>query len=211
MQNRGEFVLDAALEHLTAGGDDGKLLRTEGQHVQDGVRPGSGLHGVHLFLLDHQRDDAGAGQLLAFFHGHITVDGGDHHLGRAVHSQQCGAVDLEQAVAVGDQLDLALFRFGAVDVFAGSSFVQQGRCLVLMQDAGALFPDIEVFFADGQQHWDVLGLDDVPLAEARALELARDDLGDIVAEHLPCRVNSADQFHLFNLLTTQAAGSRRNG
>ena len=139
------------------------------------------------------------------------MDGGDHHLGRAVHSQQCGAVDFEQAVAVGDQLDLALFRFGAVDVFAGSSFVQQGRCLVLMQDAGALFPDVEVFFADGQQHWDVLGLDDVPLAEARALELARDDLGDIVAEHLPRRVNSADQFHLFNLLTTQAAGSRRNG
>ena len=82
----------ALLYKAAAGGDDGKLLRTEGQHVQDGLRPGSGLHGVHLFLLDHQRDDAGAGQLLAFFHGHITVDGGDHHLGRAVHSQQCGAV-----------------------------------------------------------------------------------------------------------------------
>ena len=75
------------------------------------------------------------------------------------------------------------------------TFIKQGGSFVLVQDAGALFPDIEVFFADGQQHWDVLGLDDVPLAEARALELARDDLGDIVAEHLPCRVNSADQLH----------------
>ena len=39
------------------------------------------------------------------------------------------------------------------------------------------------------------GLDDVALAEAGTLELAGNDLGDIVAEHLPCRVFGTDQFH----------------
>ena len=125
------------------------------------------------------------------------MDGGDHHLRGAVDRQQGSAVYFKQAVAVGDQLDLALFRLGAVDVFAGSGFVQQGGRFVLVQNTGALFPDIKIFFADGQQHRDILGLHDVPLAEACPFELARDDLSDIMAEHLPCRINSTDQFHLF--------------
>ena len=90
------------------------------------------------------------------------MDGGDHHLREAVHRQQRLAVDLQQAVAVRDQLDLALLRLGAVDVFARSGLVQQGGSLVLVEDAGVLFPDVEVLLADGEQHRDILRLDDVP-------------------------------------------------
>ena len=50
------------------------------------ITTGSGLHGVHLLLLNDQRDDAGTGKLLAFFHRQVAVDGGDHHLRGAVHS-----------------------------------------------------------------------------------------------------------------------------
>lgn len=71
-----------------------------------------------------------------------------------------------------------------------------------------VFPDVEVLLADGKQHGNILGLDDVPFAEAGILVLARDDLGDIMAEHLPCRVNSTDQFHDGILLTAQASGLR---
>ena len=61
-------------------------------------------------------------------------------------------------------LFVPLLRLGAVDVFARSGLVQQGGCLVLVEDAGLLLPDVEVFFADGEQHGDVLGLDDMALA-----------------------------------------------
>ena len=44
--------------------------------------------------------------------------------------------------------------------------------------------------------------------EAGILVLARDDLGDIMAEHLPCGVNSTDQFHDGILLTARASGLR---
>lgn len=123
------------------------------------------------------------------------MDGGDHHLGRAVDGQQGVAVNLEKAVAVGDEFDLALLRLSAVDVFARGSFIQQGGGFVLVEDAGLLLPDVEILFADGEQHGDVLGLDDMALAEAGTLELAGNDLGNIVAEHLPCRVFGADEFH----------------
>ena len=209
-QDGGEFIFDAALEDLTARGDDRKLLLVEGQDVQDGLVPRCFLHGVHLFLLDDQRDDAGTGQFGSFFHRHVAVDGGDHHLRGAVDRQQSGTVDLEQAVAVGDQLDLALLRLGAVDVPARSGPIEQRGGFVLVEDAGRLFPDVQVLLADAQQHRDILRLDDVALAEAGAFELARKDLGDIVAEHLPCGVFGTDQFHnrfpLF--LTARASGLR---
>ena len=208
LQDGGKFIFDASLEHFAAGGDDAHLLGLHGQHVQDRLCPGGSLHGVHLLLLDDQRDDAGTGQLLALFHRQVAVDGGDHHLRGAVYSHQRLAVDLQQAVAVRDQLDLPLFRRSAVDIFACSGLVQQGSCLVLVEDAGVLFPDVEVLLADGKQHRDILGLDDVPLAETGILVLARDDLGDIMAEHLPCGVNSTDQFHDGILLTARASGLR---
>ena len=106
LEDGSKLVLNAALEHLAAGGDNGKLLLVEGQHVQDGLRPGSSLHGLHLLLLNDQRDDAGTSQLGSLFHRQIAVDRGDHHLGGAVHCQQGPAVDLEQTVAVGDQFGL---------------------------------------------------------------------------------------------------------
>ena len=197
LQNGREFVLDAALEHLAARGDDRKRFGVEGQDVQDRLRARRLLHGVHLLLLDDEGDDAGTGDFCALFHGQVAVDGGDHHLGRAVHGQQGGAVDLEQAVAVGHQLDLSLLGLGAVDVFARRRLVQQGRRLVLVEDTGGLLPDIEVLFADAQQHRDILRLNDMSLAETGALELPREDLGHVVAEHLPHGVFGADQFHAF--------------
>ena len=143
-----KLVLNTALEHLAAGGDNGKLLLVEGQHVQDGLRPGSSLHGLHLLLLNNQRDDAGTSQLGSLFHRQVAVDRGDHHLGGAVHRQQGPAVDLEQTIAVGDQFDLALPGLGAVDILTGSGLVKQGGSFVLVEDAGLFLPDIEVFLAD---------------------------------------------------------------
>ena len=207
-EDGGELILDAALEHLAAGGDDGKLLGQHGQHVQDRLTACGSLHGVHLLLFDDQRDDAGTGQFLALFHGQVAVDGGDHHLGRAVHGQQGFAVDFQQAVAVGDELDLSLFRLGAVDILARSGLVQQRGGFVLVEDAGLFLPDVEVFFADGEQHGDVLRLDDMALAETCALELAGNDLGNVVAEHLACRVFGTNQFHICLLLTGPASGQR---
>ena len=78
------------------------------------------------------------------------MDGSDHHLGCAVHGQQGGAVDLQKTVAVGNQFDLAFLRLSAVDVAARRCLVQKGSGFVLVQDAGALLPDIEILFANGE-------------------------------------------------------------
>ena len=125
------------------------------------------------------------------------MDGGNHHLRGAVDRQQGVPADFQQTVAVCNQLDFPFPGLGAVDVPAGGSPVQQRRRFIFVQDAGLFLPDVEVLFANAQQNRDVLGLDDMALAEPGALELAGDDLGDIVAEHLACRVYGTDQFHCF--------------
>ena len=43
LEDGSKLVLNAALEHLTAGGDDAHLLGLHGQHVQDRLCPGSSL------------------------------------------------------------------------------------------------------------------------------------------------------------------------
>ena len=55
-------------------------------------------------------------------------------------AQQGFAVYLQQAVAVGDELDLALFRLGAMDVLARGGLVQRRGDFVLVEDAGLFLP-----------------------------------------------------------------------
>ena len=67
--------------------------------------------------------------------------------------------------------------------------------LVLVDHALGLFPDIELFLAHGEQDGDVLLGDDMPLAEARVLGDADDDLGHVVAEHVAHGVARVYKFH----------------
>ena len=66
-----------------------------------------------------------------------------------------------------------------------------------------------MFLAAAQQHGDVLGLHDVPFAEDRPLGYAGDNLGDVVAEHLPHGILGGNEFHGQNLLGGTVAGRRR--
>ena len=65
-----------------------------------------------------------------------------------------------------------------------------------MVRAAVVLPDVYVVLAYAEQHRDVLGLDDVPLAEDHVLGDAPDDLRDIVAESHPYRILGFDQFHI---------------
>ena len=86
-----------------------------------------------------------------------------------------------------------------MDILTGSGLVEQGGSFVLVEDAGLFLPDIEVFLADAQQHRNILGLNDVALFEAGPLELTRDDLGDIVAEHLSDCLRCLHKLHIIPL------------
>ena len=68
-------------------------------------------------------------------------------------------------------------------------------CIVLVQHGFIVFPDVNVLLAHAEQHGDILLADDMALAEHRILGHTGDDLGDIVAEHLPDRILHAHQFH----------------
>ena len=72
---------------------------------------------------------------------------------------------------------------------------QDIRRIVLVQHVFVIFPDVDVLLAHAEQHGDILLADDVPLAEHRVLGHPGDDLGDVVAEHLPDCILYAHQFH----------------
>ena len=67
--------------------------------------------------------------------------------------------------------------------------------VVLVKHILVVFPDVDVFLAHAEQHGDILLADDMSLAEHGVLGDARDDLGDVMAEHLPDRILHAHQFH----------------
>ena len=194
----GEAVLDEALFHLAAGGDDGGGLLDVGEESQEGLVPG-GLLGLLEFLLrDDQGDDPHPGQLIAFMDGGIAMAGGDHDLLLGVHGDKAGGIHQEEAVDGGGELDLALLGLAAVHVFIDGESAEALRGVVLVEHAGGHLPDVEVLLAHAEQHGNVLLRHDVALAEARVLILVLDDLRHVVAEHMAHRVLGFDKSHFFS-------------
>ena len=73
-----------------------------------------------------------------------------------------------------------------------------------MQKAFGLFPDEQMLLAHGQQHRDVLLGDHMPLAEPGALVLTRDDLGQVVTQHMTGCMDGFDLFHAFTSRSTSS-------
>ena len=77
---------------------------------------------------------------------------------------------------------------------------QEKKCLDRSRNGfSAAFQGIDVLPVS-YTHLDVYKRQDMTLAEHRVLCDARDNLGDIMAEHLPDRVLRAYQFHRESLL-----------
>ena len=120
---------------------------------------------------------------------------GDHHFAQRVDRAQALDIYKQQAVRLGGQLDLALLGRGGAHVLALTDRAQDIRRIVLVQHVFVIFPDVDVLLAHAEQHGDILLADDMALAEYRILGHTGDDLGDIVAEHLPDCILHAHQFH----------------
>ena len=196
----GKAVLNQPAGHLAAGGDKAAGLQLPGGEAQDGGVPRPGLHCLQLVLSDDQRDDAGARQLVPPADRRVGVAGGDHDLVLAVEGVEPLHVHLEQAVAVGDELDFALLHRRGVHVLVLAQGPQPLRRLVLVEHARRLLPHVQVLLAHGEQDGDVLLPDHMALAEPGVLGDAGDDLGQIVAEHVPHRAAGVNQLHIQSLL-----------
>ena len=191
----GEAVLNAAVEHLVAGGDDTDLFRPEGKHTEDGSAGGGLFRTLHFALFDDEGDDAGAGQFIALFNGEIPMAGGDHHLPEGVYGQELAAVHLQETVDIGDELDLALFHGGGVHMLPGAQGVEDLRRVVFVEHVFIVFPDEDMILPQGEEERDILFGDDMALAEGRALFFAGNNLRDIMAEDLAHGLLCFHQFH----------------
>lgn len=110
--------------------------------------------------------------------------GGDHHFSQGIDGQQLLPVDLQKAVDVGDQLDLALLDGGGMHVLVGAHVVEHLRRVVLVEHVLVVFPDVDVVLAHAQQHRHVLRRDHMALAEYRVLGDSGNNLRNIVTENL---------------------------
>ena len=180
------------MEHLAARGDQAVALRLQRQKLQKRLAASRLFGGLHLFLFNHQRDDARAAERVALFHGRARRN---HHLTQAVDCAQMLQIDQQQAVYIRDQLDFALLRLGGMHVRSLADFPQDIRRVVFMQHVFVVFPDIDALLAHAEQNRDVLLCNDMALAEDRSLFYTPNDLGAVVAEHLPDRVLCFHQFH----------------
>ena len=130
------------MENLAACRQHGSLFDFIRQKLQQRFITAQLAHTLHLFLFDNQRDNARTAELIALLHRRIAVTRRNHHLSEAVHQAQTHAVNLEQTVGSGCQLNLALFhrRFIHHAIFAD---VAQNACgIIFMQHAFVGFPHI---------------------------------------------------------------------
>ena len=128
--------------------------------------------------------------------GGVGVAGGNHDLILAVDGVEPFYIHLEQAVAVGDELDLALLHRRGVHVLVLAQDPQPLGRLVLVEHAALLFPHVQVLLAHGEQHGDILFRHHVSLAEPGVLGDAGDDLGQIMAEHVANGPPGVDELHI---------------
>jgi len=143
---------------------------------------------------------------------------GQNVQGRAEARQQAevvegGGVDLQQAGDGGFERDLAFAWIYLEDSRPGSGLGDPYGGVVLMNQRVAEFPDVHVLFAEIQQLGNVFFTDDAALFKGPALELARYNLSDVMAEDrslglgymyylhqptslsLPCREEALQQHH----------------
>ena len=126
------------------------------------------------------------------------MPGSKHDLPHSVDCIQFRPVDLQQAVCFRRQLDLALFRLRCFHIAALTHLTQHLCRIIFMEHPFLLLPHIQMLFPHGEQDRDVLFRDDMPFPEYRVLHHARDDLGNVMAEHAADCIFCSDQFHFIS-------------
>ena len=149
----------------------------------------------HLLFFDHKRNHPGACHLISLFYRGISVSAGDHHLPEAVDFSQEGSVDLEQAIHIRDQLDLAFLGGCRVHISPVTDLIQNPGRLILVQHRLVLFPDIEMFLAHRKKDGDILLRYHMTLAEYSILGDAADNLRNIMTQYMADCILCSDQLH----------------
>ena len=195
LHHRGKAVLNKSLGHLAACGNHPAGVYFPGSQREDRGISCPLLHPAQPFLFNDQRDNPGARQLIPTVYRGIGVASGDDDGIIVVDGLQSGYIHLEQAVTVGQQLDFPLLHRSGGHVLVAAQPAQTLRRFVFMEHSLLLLPHVEVLFAHGQQHRDVLRGDDVALAEPGILGDAGDDLGQVMAQHMAHCLTSFNEFH----------------
>ena len=196
LDDRRERVLDAAEEDLGARRHDADLeVLAIRQQAQERLRARRAAHLFHLLARDEERRHAHARELHALLDRHVLRKRRNRDVLELVDGIEAVLVDLEDAVAGRDELDLALFGLRRRHVVVLAELAQHVSRLILMHLLRVLFPDVDVVLAERQQHGDVLFLYHMALAEPRVLCHTAHDLRDVLAEHLPDCIDCSHFLH----------------
>ena len=188
-------ILDAPVKHLRARRHHADLHLLIRQNPQQGLCSRRLTYPLHHRLVDDERDHTHPRELRPRLDGHVLRDGRNHHILDLVHSVKRILVHLEHARRRRCQLDLSFLRLACRHVLILTDVAQNRRCVVLMQQVGVVFPDIDVFLADAQKDRDILRTDHIALAEACALAFPAHNLRNVVAEHHPHRILNTNLTH----------------
>lgn len=174
------------------------VFSVNGRTSRIGVPPCRLLSLPQLLLLDHERDDARAAQLITRMDDAVAASGGDHDFVNTVDRVQPLGIHQKNAVNVRRKLDFALFCLAFTHVGILTERTQPLCRVILVQKTRLQLPDVKLLLTHRKQHRNVLRGDDVALAEARPLAHARDDLRHVVAQNMADRVLGFDTFHGFS-------------
>ncbi len=134
-------------------------------------------------------DDPGAGELVPCPDPGVRMTGRDHDFIGIVQQVQTLDINQKQPVAVRPQLNFAFLGLRAGHMLSLAEICKTFGSFILVEGMFVPFPNEQPVLAHRQQNRNILFRDDVALAELRVLHLAGDNSRQVMAEHMPDRMD----------------------
>ncbi len=123
------------------------------------------------------------------------MQGSAHHLAQQIEAIKSLAVNPEQAVAAGHQIQFTFDRFtDYLHARPGQGGGHQYGCLVFMDIIGSKFKNIDIFLAQPFKMFDIFGSDDMTFTEGSAFELPLANFRNIVGQDHAHRIGNWNSF-----------------
>ena len=197
--DRRELILDKPFLYFGSRGDKSRGLYAEWcyPHERSAVRNvGGGFRGLHDRRINHQRNNAGTGKRGTLLYRSMTATSGNHYLVNRINGIKTLRIKLKNTVnrcGNGEFSFMGLFGYHAILAMAKR---RHTVCrIVFVKLIPPQLPHKQMLFAHAEQHGNIGFFHYVALLKAHALKarfvvsaLAGNDLGHVVAQHVPDRI-----------------------
>ena len=204
--DRRELILDKPLLHFRSRGDKSCGFHAKWcyPHERSAVRNVSGgFCGLHDRRINHQRNNAGTGKRDTLLHRSMTATSGNHYLVNRINGIQTLRIKLKNTVNRCGNGEFSFMGFFGYHAILAMAKRRHAVCrVVFVELILPQLPHKQMLFAHAEQHGNIGLFHYVALLKAHTLKarfvisaLTGNNLGHVVAQHVPDRIFRSNLLH----------------